>query len=109
MRYLILFWALPMSFIWGWYFMSLNDMNLGSIYLSKEFHELVFNIYGQVLGVDPAAIPAMLAKTCIFDTFLIFGILVFRRREQISNWWHDRKSAEAQSQDPNLPNLSNAP
>jgi Family of unknown function (DUF6105) len=109
MRYVLLFWALPMGFIWGWYFMSVNDVNLGSIYLSKEFHQLVFEIYGQVLGIDPAIIPAMLARACIFDTFLIFGIIAFRRRQTIRSWWTDRKLAKANAQEDNLANLSNAP
>jgi hypothetical protein len=109
MRYLLIFWALPMGFIWGWYFMSLNDVNLGSIYLSRQFHDVVFQIYGQVLGVDAALIPAMLAKACIFDSFLILAIFAFRRRGQIKKWWQNRSLAKQQSQDGNLPNLSNAP
>ncbi len=109
MRYVILFWALPMSFFWGWYFMSLNDYSLGTQFLSNEMHQLVFSIYGHVLGVDPSEIPAMVAKACIFDTILIFGILAFRRRTQIRQWWQDRKAAKTKAQDANLPNLSNAP
>lgn len=109
MRYVLLFWALPMSFIWGWYFMSLNDVNLGSVYLSNEFHQLVFNIYGQVLGIDPTSIPALLARACIFDTFLIFGIIAFRRRASIRDWWNNRGQQQSKTQDDNLPNLSSAP
>jgi Family of unknown function (DUF6105) len=109
MRYILLFWALPMGFIWGWYFMSLNDVNLGSIYLSNEFHTLVFQIYGQILGIDPTTIPALLARACIFDTFLIFGILAFRRRESIRTWWNQRGQQQVKTQDDSLPNLSSAP
>lgn len=109
MRYILLFWALPMGFIWGWYFMSLNDVHMGSIYLSNEFHTLVFQIYGQILGIDPATIPALLARACIFDTFLIFGILAFRRRSDIRNWWNNRSQQNVKAQDDNLPNLSSAP
>jgi hypothetical protein len=109
MRYILIFWALPMSFIWGWYFMSLNDLNLGSIYLSNHFHQLVFNLYGQIIGVDPAHIPTLLARACIFDTVLIFGVLAFRRRDDIRSWWNDRKQEKITDQSESLANLSNAP
>lgn len=83
MRYLLIFWALPMGFFWGWYFLSLNDLNFGTLFLSRQVHDFAFQIYGQILGLDPASIPAMVAKACIFDTLLIFAILAFRRRAAI--------------------------
>lgn len=86
MRYILLFWAAPMSFIWGWYFLSLNDINMGTTFFSRQLHDLVFTIYGNILGMDPDAIPALLARTCLFDTALIFGILAFRKRRAIRDW-----------------------
>ncbi|MGL4490424.1 MAG: DUF6105 family protein [Rhizobiaceae bacterium] len=109
MRYVMLFWALPMGFIWAWYFLSFYDVAPGSLYFTREFHDLVFQIYGQVLGIDPATIPPLLARACIVDTALIFGILAFRRRAAIRSWWQNRKLAKAVAQEGNLPNLSNAP
>jgi Family of unknown function (DUF6105) len=82
MRYILIFWGAPMSLFWGWYFASLNDLGSSGIF-SYTGHQLVFHIYGQVLGVDPAIIPGLAARACVFDTFLIFGILAFRRRKQI--------------------------
>ena len=29
MRYLIALWAMPLALFWGWYFLSLNDINFG--------------------------------------------------------------------------------
>jgi Family of unknown function (DUF6105) len=83
MRYILIFWAVPLGLLWGWYFASLNDLGGGSGIFSYAGHQLVFNIYGQILGIDPATIPGLVARACIFDTFLIFGILAFRRRKQI--------------------------
>jgi Family of unknown function (DUF6105) len=86
MRYILMFWALPMGFFWGWYFLSLNDLSFGFQFFSRRMHDIVFHIYGSILGIDPAAIPAMVARACVFDTFLIFGILAFRRRAAIRSW-----------------------
>lgn len=109
MRYVLGFWALPMGFFWGWYYLSLNDINFGTSFLSKQMHELVFNVYGQVLGIDPLTIPPLVMRACIFDTFIIFGILAFRRRKDITNWWTNRKAPKGENQATNLPSLSNAP
>jgi hypothetical protein len=109
MRYVLLFWALPMGFFWGWYHLSLNDFNLGTKFFSKETHDLVFNIYGHVLGLDPTTIPALVARACIFDTFLIFGILALRRRKEIRSWWAARNAAKTNDQTDSLANLSSAP
>ena len=96
MRYVLLFWALPMGIFWGWYFLSLNDMSFGIQFFSRRMHDLVFHIYGSILGIDPETIPAMVARACIFDTFLIFGILAFRRRASIIAWLSDvRKPAHS--------------
>ena len=109
MRYILIFWALPMSFLWGWYFLSANDISFGTLFLSKDLHHLVFEIYGQILGVDPALIPSMLAKACILDTALIFAILAFRRRKSIRAWWNARQAQATPAAADNLESLSSAP
>lgn len=83
MRYVLFLWALPMGIIWGWYFLSLNDINFGFLILSRLVHDAVFDVYGQILGVDPETIPLLLAQACIFDTALIGAIFAFRRRRQL--------------------------
>ena len=110
MRYILIFWAAPMSFLWGWYFLSVNDISFGTLFLSRDLHNLVFSIYGEILGVDPAAIPAMLAKACVVDTLLIAAIYGFRRRKDIKAWWQARNTAQpvAVPAD-NMDNLSSAP
>ncbi len=54
-------------------------------------HDLVFRIYGSLLGVEPSAIPVLFLKACIFDTFLIVGIIAYRKRRQIREWWAARR------------------
>lgn len=91
MRWLIILWALPLILFGGWYYLSFNDINFGSIYLSRALHDAVFNLYGQILGVAPEAIPVMLVKAIAFDTVLILAIFAFRRRKQIKSWWASRR------------------
>jgi uncharacterized protein DUF6105 len=84
MKYFLGVWATPLVLFWGWYFLSLNDINFGSIYLSRRLHDLVFEIYGNVLGIDPKLIPAMIAHACIVDTAILVAIWAFRRRREIA-------------------------
>ncbi|MDN5927818.1 MAG: DUF6105 family protein [Hyphomicrobiales bacterium] len=92
MRYLLIAWAAPLALFWGWYFLSLNDMNFGYIMLTRQMHDFVFEIYGNILGIDPATIPPLVAKACIFDSFFIVALYAFRRRRQIRSWWRGRRA-----------------
>ncbi|PLP58754.1 hypothetical protein CYK37_13895 [Mesorhizobium loti] len=96
MRALLLLWITPLVLFWGWYFLSLNDMNFGYVMLSRQLHDLIFQLYGEMLGIDPALIPGMVAKACVFDSFLVAGIIVFRRRRQIATWWHRQRAGQVQ-------------
>ena len=91
MRYLLAAWAAPLALFWGWYFLSLNDVNFGYIMLTRNMHDFVFEIYGQILGVDPARIPRMVAEACLFDTCFIAVLYAFRRRRAIRSWFRDRR------------------
>jgi hypothetical protein len=55
-------------------------------------HDFVFQIYGQILGIDPATIPPLVAKACVFDSFFIAALYAFRRRRQIRSWWRARRA-----------------
>lgn len=90
MKYVFFAWAIPMSLFWGWYFISYYDLGT-QLMLSRAGNDLVFNIYGQVLGIDPAGIPWLVGKACIIDTLLIAAIWAFRRRREIAAWWRKRK------------------
>ena len=32
MKYIVAIWAAPLVLFWGWFFLSLNDINFGSVY-----------------------------------------------------------------------------
>lgn len=83
MRALLALWALPLVLFWGWFFLSLNDISFGYVMLSRQLHDLVFQLYGEMLGVDPKTIPTMIAKACLFDTALIAAIWAFRARRKL--------------------------
>ena len=95
MRYVLLFWALPMGLFWSWYGLSFNDINFGMLFFSRLLHDEVFRLYGEILGLDPAILPGMVARACILDTALIFGILAFRRRKAIGSWLRERRGRPA--------------
>jgi hypothetical protein len=91
MRYFILFWLLPVGFLVTWFGLSHYDMSGGIFFFSREMHDMVFQIYGEVLGIDPATIPPLVLRALILDTFLILGLIAFRRRKQIRAWWANRQ------------------
>jgi hypothetical protein len=91
MRWVFAAWALPMGIFWGWFTLSYYDMNFGYVMLTRDVHDLLFQLYGQALGIDPATIPPLVAKACILDTLLILGIWAFRRRKEIAAWWRAKR------------------
>lgn len=93
MRYLFWLWFMPLMLFWGWFGLSYYDINFGLMMFRRELHDLVFQLYGSLLGVEPTAIPVMFLKACIFDTFLIFSIFAFRKRRRIRTWWMSRRRA----------------
>jgi hypothetical protein len=91
MRILLTLRAAPLVVFWGWFGLSYYDVNFGYVMLTRKVHELIFELYGHMLGVDPATIPWLIAKACVFDTMLILAIYGFRRRRQIRAWWAARR------------------
>jgi hypothetical protein len=99
MKYILFFWAVPMGLFWGWFGLSYYDMNFGWLILSRVVHDFAFRFYGDILGIDPAVIPAMVARACVVDTAIIFGILGWRRRAEIRSWWEARRAASTPDAD----------
>lgn len=93
MRWVLIFLALPLGSFWGWYFLSLNDVNFGSVYLSRELHDLVFRLYGEMLGVAPETVPWLIAEACAFDMLIVAGIWALRRRADIAAWVAARRGS----------------
>ncbi len=84
MRILLILWLGPIVLLTAWYGLSYHDMNFGTVLLSRELHDLMFNLYGKILGVAPEAIPLMVAKAIAFDSLLVVGIIAYRMRKR---WW----------------------
>jgi hypothetical protein len=87
MRYLLALWALPLVLFWGWFGLSFYDINFGYVMLTRQVHDLLFELYGEILGLDPKTIPWLIAKACIFDTLILMAIWAFRRRREIQASW----------------------
>ena len=94
MRALFAFWAAPPVLFWGWFFLSYYDINFGYIMLTRQVHELVFEIYGNQLGIDPKTVPWLVAEVCIIDTLIIVAIWAFRRRRNIAAWFRSKREAK---------------
>ena len=62
MKYVLIFWALPLVFLGGWYGLSYYDVNFGFLILSRQMHDLVFQIYGNILGLPPEDIPLLVLR-----------------------------------------------
>lgn len=80
-RYILFFWALPLGFFWGWYYLSLMDV--GERMLTREANRLVFEFYGNILGIEPATLPALMAQGCLIDSLIIFAFFAFRQRRAV--------------------------
>lgn len=84
MKLFLILWITPLTLLSGWYGLSYYDINFGYRILSRDLHDLVFMIYGDLLGMAPEAIPPLVLKAIIVDTVLVLGfILLKRRRKQI--------------------------
>jgi hypothetical protein len=94
MRTFLILWITPITLLGGWYGLSYYDINFGFMILTRELHDLVFTIYGDLLGMEPESIPPLVLKAIILDTVLVLGfILIKRRRKRIWSTltgWFDR-------------------
>lgn len=97
MRWILIFWALPLAVLGTWYGLSYNDINFGYLILSRQMNDFVFQLYGQILGLPPENIPGLLLRALLVDSLLLFGILAFRRRRQIAAWWASRQKPASES------------
>jgi len=91
MRYILIFWVLPLGVFWIWYFLSANDLDFGFLMLSREVHDVVFELYGNTLGIEPSRIPPLVARACVIDTLILLGIVCYRRRQAIGAWFSVRR------------------
>ena len=111
MKTLLLLWALPITILGAWYGLSYYNMSFGVFMLTRDAHDLVFQIYGNVLGIAPETIPPLVARAIVVDSLILFAIIGFRRRRQIKAWWLARqaKSPDVSDMRASPESLSSAP
>lgn len=107
MKWFLILWAGPVLLLGAWYGLSYYDMSFGFFMLTRQTHDLVFQIYGNVLGIPPENLPPLVARAIAVDSLIVLSIVAFRKRKQIVAWWRSRQMAvdAARSDD----NLSRAP
>lgn len=93
MKWFLILWAGPIAFLGSWYGLSYYDMSFGFFMLTRETHDLVFQIYGQILGIAPEDLPPLVLRAIVVDSFFVLAILAFRRRKQIMAWWQARRQS----------------
>ena len=81
MRTLFLLWAFPVVLFWGWYGLSVNDVNFGTAVLSRHTHDVIFALYGKILGMPAGEVPWALAKIFAFDSLIVLAFALWRWRK----------------------------
>ncbi|CAN7265589.1 DUF6105 family protein [Neorhizobium sp. LjRoot104] len=108
MKWLLILWAGPVLLLSSWYGLSYYDMSFGFFMLTRQTHDLVFQIYGNILGIPPETIPPLVARAIAFDSLVVFAIIAFRKRREIAAWWRKRQLTKSVSL-PSDESLSRAP
>jgi hypothetical protein len=93
MKWFLILWAGPIALLGSWYGLSYYDMSFGIFMLTRDAHDLVFQIYGNILGIPPEDLPLLVLRAIVFDSFLVFALIAFRRRKQIWAWWQTRRQS----------------
>lgn len=82
MKWILILWAVPLTLLGSWYGLSYYDINFGTRILSRDLHDLVFIIYGNLLGLDPDVIPGLVLKAVILDSTVLFGFILLRKHRK---------------------------
>ncbi|SFB61086.1 hypothetical protein SAMN03159496_05787 [Rhizobium sp. NFR07] len=96
MKWFIILWAGPVALLGSWYGLSYYDMSFGFFMLTRQTHDLVFQVYGNVLGIPPETIPPLVARAIAFDSLIVLAIVAFRKRKAIAAWWRRRQSSKGE-------------
>jgi hypothetical protein len=97
MKWFLILWAGPVALLGSWYGLSYYDMSFGFFMLTRQTHDLVFQIYGNILGIPPETIPPLVARAIAFDSLVVFSIVAFRKRKEIAAWWRRRHLSQSAS------------
>ncbi|MCF6370033.1 DUF6105 family protein [Rhizobium halophilum] len=93
MKWFLVLWAGPILLLGSWYGLSYNDVSFGIFMLTRQAHDLVFQVYSQVLGIPADDIPPLVARAIAVDSLVVFAIIAFRRRKKIAAWWRARQAS----------------
>lgn len=92
LRYLLIFWGIPVGALALWYYLSINDISFGVFLLSREFNDSYFGIYSRVLGVEVDVIRDSLTRVLLIDTVFVFAVVYFKPFSRLRNWWRFRNA-----------------
>lgn len=109
MKWFLILWGGPILLLGSWYGLSYNDMSFGFFMLTRETHDLVFQVYGNVLGIPAEDIPPLVARAIVVDSLIVFAIVGFRRRKKIAAWWRQRQAGQSSRLLASDESLSRAP
>jgi hypothetical protein len=109
MKWFLILWAGPVALLGAWYGLSYYDMSFGFFMLTRQTHDLVFQIYGNILGIPPADLPPLVARAIALDSLIVLAIVAFRRRKPLLAWWQARQASRTPAPAVSRESLSSAP
>ncbi|MEN9895957.1 MAG: hypothetical protein RIR97_1809 [Pseudomonadota bacterium] len=109
MKWLLGIWGFPVIILFGWYALSYNDMSFGWFMLSREANDLVFKIYGDMLGLPPEVLPPLVAKAIAIDTLIVFALFLIKNRIRLVAFWRKAQPTVPLLERSSNDNLSSAP
>ena len=86
MKWFLFLWATPILLLGSWYSLSYYDISFGFFMLSRAGHDLVFQVYGDILGLPPETIPPLVMRAIVVDSLVVFAFIAFRRRKAIGRF-----------------------
>jgi len=78
MRIFLILWITPIVLLGAWYGLASNDF--GYAFFTREVHDKVFTLYGDILGLEPEVLPGLVARAIVFDSGIVALIIAFKKR-----------------------------
>lgn len=72
----LILWAGPVALLGSWYWLSYYDLSFGFFMLTRQTHDLVFQIYGNILGLPPESLPPLVARAIAVDSLIVLRSLL---------------------------------
>ena len=84
---LVFLWLSPIVLFAAWLSLSSLDLSFGLPFMTRSAHDLVFDAYRQILGIERDALMALIRNALILDAVLLAAIIAWQRRAQIKTVW----------------------